>query len=156
MSNTARYVYLIHAPSQNLVKIGMTGKGKSGVAGRLSGVQTSSPVPVALLGVIEDDSEMGLLESELHGRYSTYRVKGEWFDDSVINEILRHHYVENYVEIPQETASGKRAALIERRASLRQEIEAVTSRLRSLTSDYECVGDLLWSTANDESAAERA
>jgi len=54
------------------IKIGTTTKLKH----RLQNVQTSHPTPVVLAGAVRGDKR---LERELHRRFATLRVNGEWF-----------------------------------------------------------------------------
>lgn len=64
--------YLIGAEGSPLVKIGFTsGKPKS----RMSSLQTGIPMKLSLLWSTEGD-----YEQDLHARFDTYRVIGEWFD----------------------------------------------------------------------------
>ena len=65
------YVYFIQA-GDGPVKIGYT----LDVFKRLGALQTSSPMPLTLLGRIEADASM---ERQLHDQFSHARMHGEWF-----------------------------------------------------------------------------
>ncbi len=65
------YAILAHC-SPPLVKIGLSRAPKN----RFSGIQTSSPVKVSLLGFSEGDD---LCEKAMHVALKEYRSHGEWF-----------------------------------------------------------------------------
>ncbi len=78
-----RYVYFV---------AGETGPIKIGVAvnpqKRLSGLQTSHPIPLAILALTPGGVD---LEREYHERFAEHRLRGEWFDraPAIIAEIER-------------------------------------------------------------------
>jgi hypothetical protein len=68
----SRLVYFIEAIGLDMIKIGIA----ADVGLRLSNLQTSSPVPLKLLGTMPGGKEM---EGILHGMLAGQRVRGEWF-----------------------------------------------------------------------------
>jgi len=81
------FVYLIIA-SNGLVKIGRT----VNVIQRLNCLQSMSPIPLKLIGYIEDGTA-SKIERELHLYFSDKRVRGEWFDLSNANiEFIKTQY----------------------------------------------------------------
>jgi hypothetical protein len=68
-------VYLLHAPSLELVKIGFVKK-KSGLAARMLGLRCAIPVRVELTAACLGTQD---LERRLHWHFEAYRVEGEWF-----------------------------------------------------------------------------
>lgn len=69
-------VYFIHAPTVARVKIGFTSLHRE-IAGRLSSLQTGSPVPLVLLGCAEATREH---ERRAHRAWHEQHSHGEWFD----------------------------------------------------------------------------
>lgn len=69
-----RFVYFIEAKETGLIKIGLANCARA----RLKQLQTLSPVPLVLLGVVETD-KFGALEKDLHRRFAEHRAHGEWF-----------------------------------------------------------------------------
>jgi hypothetical protein len=69
------FVYFIEAASERLYKIGQTGNARK----RVSSIQTSSPVPLRLVLLIETDSRR-TLEKRYHHRFAMDQVRGEWFE----------------------------------------------------------------------------
>lgn len=71
-SRRAGFVYFMHDPVAKLIKIGFT----RNVAARLAAVRSGSGRDLALLGFVH-----GTLEDEgrWHRRFSSARVRGEWF-----------------------------------------------------------------------------
>jgi len=67
-------VYIIHAKTTNLVKIGVC----INLSKRLSGLQTSCPVELEVLCIFYSDGE--IVERKLHRRFFKHRVRGEWFE----------------------------------------------------------------------------
>lgn len=92
---TPGYVYLIQA--NNLFKIGKT----KNVKQRLSNLQTSNPVKLNLIGVIETDN-CSLLESFFHQHCSKYRTTGEWFNipEDEIADIAKMFTIESKILLP--------------------------------------------------------
>jgi len=81
VSKGSSYVYFIHAPAVGLVKIGLAGH----PMGRLTALQIGSPVDLYLVRAIEGGME---LEQEFHRAFADRRVRGEWFEDSVLHAVL--------------------------------------------------------------------
>ena len=75
MSEYLQVVYFVRQGESGPIKIGMTALAV--LDGRLKQLQTGSPYPLLLLGVIEGGYE---LEQRLHKQFATYRLEGEWFD----------------------------------------------------------------------------
>jgi hypothetical protein len=69
--------YFIQAGAKGLIKIGITTDFQS----RLRSLQTSSPVPLRLLGVVPED-----IEDYCHVALWEWRVRGEWFKP--VTEVL--------------------------------------------------------------------
>ena len=65
-------IYFIQGCETERVKIGIS----NNVDQRLKGIQSSEPLK--LLGIIKDGGKK--LETELHERFKSFRVHGEWFD----------------------------------------------------------------------------
>lgn len=68
-------VYFIHAEGTNKIKIGIT---TGDPERRMKALQTGSPVPLKLIGHI-DESILGMSEMGLHKKFQSVRVHGEWF-----------------------------------------------------------------------------
>jgi len=73
----AAFIYFIFNRDSNSIKIGRA----KDVEQRLKSLQTSSPVPLELLKVIQVNSmkEAENLERSLHAKFSHLRMSGEWF-----------------------------------------------------------------------------
>lgn len=73
----AAFIYFIFNRDSNSIKIGRA----KDVEQRLKSLQTSSPVPLELLKVIQLDSMKAAqnLERSLHVKFSHLRLMGEWF-----------------------------------------------------------------------------
>lgn len=69
------YIYVIGAPCVQAVKIGRA----ADVEARLSGLQTGSPVPLAVLWQ-RRVAGAKRVEDALHKHFRDKRVRGEWFD----------------------------------------------------------------------------
>jgi hypothetical protein len=87
IAENSRIVYFVQSGSGGPIKIGKT-SGKPG--NRLTGLRCGSAEELQLLGVIQDAPE--ILEKELHKRFSTLRVRGEWFrpDVELLHFIAEH------------------------------------------------------------------
>jgi hypothetical protein len=77
---TQGYVYVVHAPTARLVKIGTALNPEK----RVQTLRRMSPVPLELVGISTGGPK---LEAQLHERFSNRRSHGEWFADSVLDEI---------------------------------------------------------------------
>jgi hypothetical protein len=67
------YIYFIQAGEDGAIKIGSS----KNPAKRLASLRTASPVPLNVLKVITGSRE---LELTYHDRFSSIRMKGEWFE----------------------------------------------------------------------------
>jgi hypothetical protein len=74
--------YVIHAAEAARVKIGCT---KEDPVKRLKTFQTGCPVALDLVAVLEGGWQK---EQELHRRFADKRMRGEWFDDSILPLLL--------------------------------------------------------------------
>jgi hypothetical protein len=70
-------IYFAEAIGVGNIKIGHTDKDDA--LERLAELQTGSPVPLRLLGTMPGDM---LVEKDLHRRFASSRVHGEWFTPS--------------------------------------------------------------------------
>jgi hypothetical protein len=77
----ASYVYFIRALGGLGVKIGVT----TNVTKRLKALRIASPNRLELLGYILGDVEM---ERVLHIRFDEHRLRGEWFAEHVIPDVI--------------------------------------------------------------------
>lgn len=68
----AGWVYFLHDPSTQRIKIGFS----SNVEKRVRGLQTGSSSTLAILGKMKGTAED---ERSLHQRFGAHRVSGEWF-----------------------------------------------------------------------------
>lgn len=77
-------VYLLWAQGTHRFKIGST---KGPVEKRVAAMQTSSPFPLVIQGVIEGSTG---IERRLHERLRNFRVVGEWFDlpEAIVWQVL--------------------------------------------------------------------
>jgi transcriptional regulator of acetoin/glycerol metabolism len=69
-------IYFIQAGNDGPIKIGWT---TNGIKERLANLQTSSPYPLKLLGVMEGELKD---ELQLHRMFSEYLVTGEWYSSN--------------------------------------------------------------------------
>lgn len=69
------YVYVIHRPATNEVKIGVSHRPRE----RMASLQTTSSEPLFLLATVKGKR---LEEQMLHKRFAAHRKWGEWFDAS--------------------------------------------------------------------------
>ncbi len=72
-SQESRWVYLVGSLRARPVKIGVA----QDVEARMVELQTGSPVPLHLIWKTRGG---GALERDLHERFASYRIHGEWFD----------------------------------------------------------------------------
>lgn len=77
-------VYVIHAEQLSLVKIGSSSNLKS----RIAGLRAGMPFSFTVVGFIHATNQLSL-EAELHAKFSSFRVKGDWFtaDPSMMAEM---------------------------------------------------------------------
>lgn len=96
------YIYFIQQGQSGPIKIGFT---KDDLYRRVKKLQTGNHIPLRLLAVIENASVRK--ETELHSRFSQYKLTGEWFspsDDLIefIKTIKSRSYEGNLVAIFKE------------------------------------------------------
>ena len=82
------YIYIIEAEELERIKIGVADNPDA----RLSALRALSPctIRIAALITVGNREDAFLLESELHKRYVSRRIHGEWFDvsaDEAINDL---------------------------------------------------------------------
>lgn len=75
-------IYFIQSGNGGPIKIGFT---ESDVQARFSQLQTGSPYPLTLLGVIHGDQNA---EKALHEKFKAHHIRNEWFEPH--KEILRY------------------------------------------------------------------
>ena len=71
------FVYVFRQINTNYVKIGMTNT--ESVFDRFANFKMYSPTGAEILAIIET-TDANLLESELHNKYSAFRMSGEFFN----------------------------------------------------------------------------
>ena len=76
----SKYLYLISDLDKKNIKIGVT----ENVKQRLRNLQVSNP---SILTVLFNIKDMAYLEYEIHKKFKSYQIKGEWFkyDELIIN-----------------------------------------------------------------------
>jgi hypothetical protein len=84
-SYNSNYIYFIGDDYSHYVKIGKT----TNIKKRLSVLQTASPYTLKVLFLIED--KYSTLEGHFHDRYERYRLKGEWFDKYILDDIYKNY-----------------------------------------------------------------
>jgi hypothetical protein len=67
-------VYFVQAREGDPIKIGRVSRAHL-LPSRLASLQTGSPYPLHVLGVVRGDKE-----AELHRRFAAHRLSGEWFE----------------------------------------------------------------------------
>lgn len=80
-------IYFIQQGDSDLVKIGFT----SNIQRRFRELQTASPYPLLLLGLMPGSKEV---EKQIHGTFEHLRQKREWFK---LNQELSN-YISKYCE----------------------------------------------------------
>lgn len=87
---TIGYVYLIEAKVDNTRSIYKIGRSIKPIK-RMADLQTISPIPLSLLCEL-DSQNMQKLEQELHKKYVSKRLHGEWFllSSEDVEEIKQH------------------------------------------------------------------
>ena len=93
-------VYFIKDESTGFVKIGYSDKPNK----RLKSLQTSSANKLTLVHAVEGDKA---LESALHTRFATHRVRGEWFSLPNLDEVIASANL--FTEVQRGTQSAKSA-----------------------------------------------
>ena len=79
------FVYFVHAPSVNLIKIGRSFDPER----RFTELRLLSPVSLEVIGMIPGDSRK---ETELHTKFSALHSHGEWFFAS--KELIKFAHLE--------------------------------------------------------------
>jgi hypothetical protein len=95
-------VYFVHEIGMGAIKIGITGRG---VDDRIQRMVTNTPHILTLLAVIEGDRKF---ETELHFRFASARIRGEWFRP--VPELLA--YIEEVKRLPVRDIRGEMADLV--------------------------------------------
>ena len=102
-------IYFIKAEDKG-IKIGYTCY--KDVAQRVTAIQTCCPLKIELIGIIDGEYTD---ENELHLIFSKDRIRGEWFDISILKEV--------------------RKIIAERKGVLENDIPPEIRRLRALNRD---------------------
>ena len=89
-------IYFIQAENGGPIKIGTT----KDIAGRLKGLQTSTPYLLKVLTLIPGTQRR---EQAIHERLDKYRVRGEWFEDAPEVLELMKQWSEKYPHTPKAT-----------------------------------------------------
>lgn len=76
------FVYVIQAVGTGMVKIGYT----TDVAKRLASLQTGSAHELVL---VDQWGGTEAKERELHERFAEHRIRGEWFNDAIVEDVCR-------------------------------------------------------------------
>lgn len=82
---TRKYVYLVRAivdEERAFYKIGIA----TDLYARFGNLKTASPLPLQLLFAFPSD-RANHIEHALHQEYAHLRVRGEWFDDALFDEL---------------------------------------------------------------------
>jgi hypothetical protein len=74
-------VYFIRAIGGGAIKIGFSAEPKN----RLGAAQTYSPHKLVLVGSLEGTQA---LETRLHQRFAAFHLRGEWFREEILPEVL--------------------------------------------------------------------
>jgi len=82
-------VYLIE--SNTAVKIGIS----ENVLKRFFALQTSNSDTLNLIGVFDYIGDGAILERALHIEFKKYRIRGEWFNKSIISIIKNRYLLKN-------------------------------------------------------------
>jgi len=99
-------VYLIS--TDNAVKIGIS----SNITKRLLQLQTGNPIPLSLIGTISCVNAKKK-EKELHTQYLSHKLKGEWFDLKIVDEIIATHLTSYNHNYKFEVTSAERYDIID-------------------------------------------
>lgn len=118
-------VYLIHAPEVRRLKIGVAASAEW----RLRGLQTGSPVALHLVATLTGGYE---LEKHLHDRYADRAVMGEWFEDSVLAEILAEYDADRCLVVAN---AGRLRDLRSRRDAAHRRAKSVFAELSQFTDE---------------------
>jgi hypothetical protein len=76
-SMIAGWVYLVHAPVVNRVKVGVT---RHPPRQRFKSLQSGNACELEMIATARCEEEAVLREREVHRRFLPNRVHGEWFD----------------------------------------------------------------------------
>jgi Meiotically up-regulated gene 113 len=84
-----RWVYFIRAEGGHGIKIGVALDPRI----RRSGMQTNIPYDLTLLGVLKGGEKR---ERELHERFAEHRLRGEWYADAILPEVIEILWAEGH------------------------------------------------------------
>lgn len=98
-------IYFIKAGDKSL-KIGYVDNEKN-LKRRLSQLQISSPDKLKLIAYFEGSIKK---EKELHKKFSSYHIRGEWFDSAFLNQDIKCIIEENSIFIPTPTINDVKKA----------------------------------------------
>lgn len=105
------YIYVIHAPGTNCIKIGYTDHPRR----RMAELQVSSPVKLRLLLTCPGTLDM---EGQIHGKLSGYHKSGEWFELPAFSSMVVLKVIQSVTGIdclqPDNTAKARRHPHIKR------------------------------------------
>lgn len=79
------YVYIVQCPQTKNVKIGQTSK--KNPFERIKSLNTSSPCPLKVLYIFEDQKLEYNLESHLHDKYRKWNIHREWFASDILKDL---------------------------------------------------------------------
>ena len=139
-------VYFVKHKGLDPIKIGMSTH--SNPFHRIQSMETSSPFGMELLGFVKTDNPL-ILEKKYHSKFSSSRIKGEWFSIPVeqIYSILEHHNGKNVI--------SQIASFIEElQISPREALKLITKRKivsdipKCLNVDFTSIYSTLVETAN--------
>jgi len=121
----ANFVYFITFPEHEgrYVKIGKA----FDVSSRVKGLQTSSPTPVKVLGVLPEIVES---EGSLHKKFSKYRTEmGEWFH---LTPHIRHYIKQNCISFNAYKNISEAAEKIEEEESHKEPVLLMAEELKKI------------------------
>ena len=91
--NKKTFIYVIEESGNGYVKIGISNEPSR----RLADMQTGSPYDLTLLLVLEVE-DAAVTESFLHEVLEKFRIRGEWFDGSCLNDPIFSMYEKKQVD----------------------------------------------------------
>jgi hypothetical protein len=94
-------IYFIQEANNGAIKIGYSGNPEA----RRVQLQTGNPRELVIIGVMSGDAD---LEKELHQRFSTYRIRCEWFQPaSEIMDFVHAYCLQSKVNVVSLLPGGK-------------------------------------------------
>ncbi len=126
MTNNRGYTYLITNGRE--YKIGITTKTPQS---RVAELQTGSPTKIAISAYSYNSNALAM-EVELHKKFSSKRLEGEWFalnSDDVA--IIHHHFENNHLDEYRAPLSAK-GIEVNRKAEEKERKKANAQRIRNL------------------------